>query len=62
MTIGFVLRSWRLHEELTLSEAARMIGLPLSTLARIEQGSTIEDKNRAVLTQFLFESWGKAGR
>jgi cytoskeletal protein RodZ len=59
MTIGFVLRSWRLHEELSLKEAARMIGLPLSTLGRIEKGCHVEDKTKAALLQFLFESWGR---
>jgi len=36
-----------------------MIGLPLSTLGRIEKGCHVEDKTKAALLQFLFESWGR---
>jgi cytoskeletal protein RodZ len=58
MIIGFVLHAWRLYWGLTLQQAAKKIGLPLSTLGRIEQGGRVNDRNKAILLQFLFEYWG----
>ena len=55
MNIGTVLRSWRHHEEMSLEQAAKKIGLPLSTLDRVEKGSGIENRTMVVLIHFLFE-------
>lgn len=55
MNIATVLRSWRLHEELTLSEASKRIGIPLPTYHRIENGEAMDGKNMAALLRWLLE-------
>jgi cytoskeletal protein RodZ len=54
MEIGNVLRDWRLLERMRLADAAQRIGIPLSTLDRIEKGCSIEGRNMVILIQFLF--------
>lgn len=54
MEIGNVLANWRTMERMTLAEAAERIGLPLSTLDRVEKGCRIEGRNMVILIQFLF--------
>lgn len=39
MKIGEVLKSWRNHQEMTIDEAAKEIGLPWDTYRRLERGS-----------------------
>jgi cytoskeletal protein RodZ len=56
MEIGNVLRDWRLLERMSLADAAQRIGIPLSTLDRIEKGCSVEGRNMVILIQFLFGS------
>jgi len=55
MKIGIVLRNWRLLERLTLADSAKLIGIPMSTLDRIEKGCHIEGRNMVILINFLFD-------
>lgn len=38
LRLGWVLRKWRIHEEMTVREAARLIGIHYTTYCRLECG------------------------
>ena len=50
MQLGDVLRKWRLMRDLTVREAAKVMGLSVATLSRIERG---ENMDGAVLAKIL---------
>ena len=54
MRIGEVLKGWRVAHELTLRQAAVVLGVPFQTLARIEKGSAIDGRTLTILFHFLF--------
>ena len=53
MRIGEVLKDWRTMQRLTIREASKMIGVPISTLSRIENGMTMDGKCLAKILRWL---------
>ena len=52
MLLGKVLRSWRMHEELSGREAAKMLGISTRTLYRLERGDIIKaDAMASIVTR-----------
>ena len=41
MNIAHIIRAWRCHKELTLDEAAKLIGIDRNALHRLERGKAI---------------------
>lgn len=54
MRIGDFISSWRRDNDRTLKQASEEIGIPLATLARIENGSAIDGKTLSKLFRYLF--------
>lgn len=54
MNIGDVLKAWRCIGGMTLKEASERIGIPLPTLARIENGGMMDGATMWKLMVFLF--------
>ncbi len=53
MILGSVLRSYRLHKELSLRKLGAEIGLSAATLHRLESGLEISAKNLSVILRWL---------
>jgi len=53
--IGEVLRAWRMHNEIGIRVAAKMIGTSAATLSRIERGEAMDGKTMYKLISFLLE-------
>ena len=51
--LAAVLRSWRHHEELTLSEASERVGLTIDTYRRVEHGKPMDGKTLRQLLRWL---------
>ena len=52
-TLGYVLRSWRNHNDLTLEQAAQQTGLMLETYRRAELGKSLKGGTLAKLLRWL---------
>lgn len=55
MRLGEVLRKWRMSQELTLRQVAKLIGTTHSTLSRIENGFQPDGKTLMLIFNFLTE-------
>lgn len=55
MRIGQIIRSWRIHEELTVRQVAARIGCLPSTLCRIEHGEQCDSRTLAAVLRWLME-------
>jgi transcriptional regulator with XRE-family HTH domain len=53
MRLGNVIRRWRLAEDRTLHEVSQEIGIPLSTLQRIETGKPWDSETMAAILFWL---------
>ena len=62
MRIGDVLRKWRKMSDFTLKDAAKEIGVTLSTLARIESGEMMDGETLAKILTWLISSTPPAPR
>lgn len=52
MRIGQLIRSFRAHREYNLKEMAGRIGIPISTLSRIERGQSPDGKTLAAILKW----------
>lgn len=53
MRIATLLKAWRHHEEMSVRQAAECLGIPPSTLQRVEQGHTLSGETLAVVLRWL---------
>jgi hypothetical protein len=53
MQLGHVLYCWRLYNKFSLREAAKYIGLPHSTLVRVEAGKPVDGATLITLLSWL---------
>ena len=53
--ISEVIRGWRLHKELSLRAAARMMGIGTATLLRIEEGREPDLKTWLKIQNWLWK-------
>jgi len=53
MQLGEVLRAWRLHKELGVRDAAKLIGLTSATYSRIERGESMDGVSLAAVLGWL---------
>lgn len=56
MRLGEVLRKWRISQELTLRQVAKMIGTTHSTLSRVENGYQPDGLTLMRIFNFLTEA------
>lgn len=56
MNLSHVLRGWREAEDIEVREAARMIGIPFTTLSRIERGFPMDGATLAKIVRWLLEA------
>lgn len=55
LAIGLMLRAWREKYDLTVRQAAPMLGISISTLSRIERGEQMDATTQLKLIVFLFK-------
>lgn len=53
MNLAGVLRAWRLHKELGVRDAAKMIGVSSATFSRIERGESMDGGTLAKILLWL---------
>ena len=54
MRLGEVIRKWRMMSELSIRDAAAMIGIPATTMHRLESGDDVDGRTLiAVLTWLM---------
>lgn len=54
MILGQVIKSWRKDQDVSLREAAKMMGLNLNALHRLENGRTCDGDNLVRVLKWLF--------
>jgi DNA-binding XRE family transcriptional regulator len=55
MRIASLLKAWRHHHQLSIRGAAERLGIPPSTLARIEKDGTMSSETLAVILRWQLE-------
>ena len=55
MLLGEVLRSWKMHKELSGTEVAKMLGISTRTLYRLERGDIIKADAMASIVARLWK-------
>ena len=56
MRLGTVLRDWRAMNRLTIRQVSKQIGLPISTLSRIENGQSMDGRSVARILTWMLEA------
>lgn len=57
MRVGEIIRAWRNHREITMRDAAKMIGISAASLCRLEAGMHTPDGVTILkLQRWLFDS------
>jgi transcriptional regulator with XRE-family HTH domain len=54
MILGELIKSWRKDHEVSLREAAKMMGLDLNALHRLEHGKTCDGENLVRVLKWTF--------
>ncbi|MGC2638305.1 MAG: helix-turn-helix domain-containing protein [Acidobacteriaceae bacterium] len=55
MRLAYLIRTWRYHEELSVREAAKRIGIPSSTLQRFEKGKPMSSETLVIVWRWMLE-------
>lgn len=55
MLLGEVIRSWRVHKELSLKGTAEMFKIPPDVLRRFERGDNIKTEHFAVILRYVLK-------
>jgi hypothetical protein len=53
LNLGWILRSWRHHEEMNIREASELIGLERAVYEKLERGGRLKREHRANLVCWL---------
>jgi transcriptional regulator with XRE-family HTH domain len=55
MRLASLLKAWRHRHEMSVREAAERLGVPPSTLSRLEQGRAMSSETLAHLVRWMLE-------